>query len=180
MSNRKGLAMPLHLACEKEEKGKAQRPTMFHVHFVGEFAYATNGYVIIKQHLDYIDITNKELLNGKAIHGELFKDLCKHTTAEATEKGIEATDKNGRKSFFPYAKDDIKAPLFEAVMPKEGEEKIEINTSNISPALIEIVSKCLYRESWEDYMTFDFYSGNKIVITLQESEYQMAMVMSKM
>jgi hypothetical protein len=163
MNNKKGLAMPLHLACAKEGHHSLE-----YIHFINGYAYASNGHVLIKQSIDYLNIINKECLNGKAIHKDLFKDLCKLTTAEATETAIYAKD-----MVFPYK--EVKTPDFERIMPKE---QINLNKIKLNPNYIDIISKCLYRESYEDYLIFDFYDNYKSIITVKDSTEQMAIIMS--
>jgi len=88
----------LHVACSDDEI----RPIMNCVHFVGGFAYASNGNIVVKQSLEYHSILDAINLDGKSIHRENYKNIMQFETAIANEDGVECSNKDGRKAFFEY------------------------------------------------------------------------------
>lgn len=88
----------LHVACSDDDL----RPVMNCVHFVGGFAYASNGNGVIKQSLEYHSILDAVNLDGKSIHRDNYKNIMQFEIAKANEDGIECSNKDGRKAFFEY------------------------------------------------------------------------------
>lgn len=103
----------LHLLCSSDEL----RPAMNCVHFVGGYAYASNGYALIKQEMSIHSIIDAQELDGKCIHREAFKAILKFDTARANSEGIECRNKEGDEAFFPYFDlQGVKIPDFDSLI----------------------------------------------------------------
>lgn len=149
----KGLARPLHLACGNDKRGYLD-----YIYFIDDYAWVTNAIFIIQQHTDYINIENIKLLNGKAIHKDFFKELCKLPTATALENGIEFIN-NGVKLFYPC--EELKPPEFQRVISELN--KSEISEITIDAKAIEVISKCFLNEV-NDYLKFTFNGENRLIV----------------
>lgn len=88
----------LHLLCSSDEL----RPAMNCVHFVGGYAYASNGYALIKQEMSIHSVIDAHELDGKCIHREAFKSILRFDVARANTEGVECKNKEGDEAFFPY------------------------------------------------------------------------------
>ncbi len=77
------LKTKIHLACADE---KHINNTLKYVHFVGEFLYASNGHVMVKQHHTLHGISKEEMkiLDGKIIHHKAFAILLKAKNIKVT------------------------------------------------------------------------------------------------
>jgi len=150
------IAMPLHLACSADEN---YHPVMCHVHFKGGFAYASDGCIMVKQSLAYMSIENPEALNGKMIHRNVFKEICRCSSAVATPDGIECT-KNGVNMMLPFGSCDAKPPNFDAVVPDY--EPAGVVKLMISPVSFDTAAKCLYSNG-RDRINLVFYGDGKMI-----------------
>lgn len=99
------------------------RPDFSYVFFSGDYAYATDAYICVKANIQTISTLGPEieLLNGKALHGKLFKNLISsHDGFEVKqdEDGqvyFSVFDETGKNIVNYYLRDDIKAPNFDAI-----------------------------------------------------------------
>ena len=125
----------LHLACANDKS----RPAMQCVHFKDGFAFASDGYVVVKQplHLNLVD--NMDILDGVSIHSESFKAIRKMKHVTATEDGFECTSKDGSKVFFQYSMEI--APDFEAVLKPKGVQMM--GEIGVNPGLIGVLKKAM-------------------------------------
>lgn len=176
MSNKKGLAMPLHLACRKDESN----PKYNYIYFIDGFAYVTNGHLLVKQSVYYMDVADRHLLDDKEMHMDCFKELCKCQSGRVTEKGIETTNANGHTAFFPFSQKVIK-PEFEKVIAdlEDDDGNNDLKMKKIDPKLIETATKCLCNEYNNLFFTFTFIkSKNAIKVTIEDAQDQLAIVMT--
>jgi hypothetical protein len=133
----------LHLACSDDEL----RPLMGCIHFKNEYAYASNGYVCIKQALHYHDIITPELLEGKSIHRDNFKAILSFETATANEDGIGCIDADGRVAFFEYYNlKDQEMPDFEHVL-NNGSAK-QLSFIGMKPEQVKIIGDVLFSNGY--------------------------------
>jgi hypothetical protein len=68
-----------------------------YVFFTNEYAYVTNGKVLIKNYLEEIsnfDKEQRELLNGKTLILGSYKNILRYKHVEILEEGISAKDGN--------------------------------------------------------------------------------------
>lgn len=136
MTDRFNFAAPIQLACADDPL----RPIMECVHFMNGFAYASNAYLLIKQSLEYSQVQDIHLLEGKSIHRDSFKEILTYQTATATEDGIQCKDDNDREAFYYYAKVD-KIPEFEKTLSSHSCKGVDFIGMN--PKHMAIVSKAL-------------------------------------
>lgn len=130
----KGLRMDF--ACAKD----MLRPAITCIHFKDGYAYATDGYVLVKNFLlecTTIPEDQIEKLNGKNLYRESYKEILKYDTIKVSEDGIEAT-RNGEKSFFYFSDmDGCTYPDAEGVIqnalnsPSVPMNQIGLNTENL-------------------------------------------------
>ena len=151
-SIRKNFASHLYLACC--HKKDSWQPAFQYVHFQNDYAYATDGNVLAKQALYYSGVIDKENLNGKKIHKDVFKNILKFDVATAKVDGIECYENaTGATTFFKYDNGDHKAPNFEIVINDDYESVAFVG---IDPKHIQIADKCLAREFDRDPSPLEF------------------------
>jgi len=178
-SSKENFVTPLHLACSKNE---LTRPIMNYVHFKNGFAYASDGYVLVKQSLDdYCQVADKENLNGKMLHRDAFQRILKADKVTATESGVLCEfHKEKSTQHFNYGDCESKLPDFEMVMPKIEDRK-EVSKIGLRPDKIEQACKCLYAgdsdyERKDNTFIFTFYEMS-VTIEVMGNENQIALVM---
>lgn len=91
---------PLHLACMNDDL----RPNLKFIQIKNGIAQATNAYIIVKIILNettQLDEEQIEILNGKYIHMECWKELHKAEQIEFTEEQINCWNK-GIKKVYEY------------------------------------------------------------------------------
>lgn len=156
----KGLNMDL--ACANDET----RPVMNCVHFENGFAYASDGHILVRNKIEECALLNDsqiEMLNGKNLHRDSYKQLIKYDTIIVSEDGIEAK-KNGQTAFFYFDKTETKYPNAEAAIqnalnnPSAPMSQIGINTTY----LIKL-NKALFNSSACRYQ----FTGENSAIILQ-------------
>ena len=82
----------LWMACAKDND---VRPVLEYVFFRGGYAYASDGWVLVRVPLDLcttFDEEQRDLLDGYAIHGQLLKQLVKY---EKVSVGHEIVNRDG-------------------------------------------------------------------------------------
>lgn len=138
---RNNFATPLHLACADDEI----RPALECVHFIDDFAYATDGSILVKQSLkEYCNVLFCEELNGHAIHKDSFANILKFENAEANPDGVECWDEGGKKAFFPYKDTQSvgwNVPNFESVLGVR--DPLPTKAIGINPKYFGIAEKVL-------------------------------------
>lgn len=92
----------MHLACEKNEL----RKKMECIHFKNGFAYASDGYILVRNRISEISgLEEHEIaaLDGKSIHADFYKDMLKYDNIMIADDGIECS-KGDNKAFFYFSK----------------------------------------------------------------------------
>jgi hypothetical protein len=134
------------------------RPVMMCVHFIGGFAYASDGCMVVKQSLDYHSVINPEVLDGKSIHRDNFKNIMQFEIAECTEEGVVCKDNDGRTAVFDYFdRKDMVLPNFEAILSLGKSEPVPF--IGITPKLLDRVSKAMHSPSGA--LRVQFYGVDK-------------------
>jgi hypothetical protein len=129
----------LHECCSDDEL----RPIMMCVHFMNGFAYASDGYVVIKQSLEYHSIINSELLSEKSLHRDNYKAIMGFEKAECNDMGVSCADSDGRTAFFEYFdRKGLEVPNFEAVIKPTGFKSIEF--IGMRPDILNRLGKALH------------------------------------
>ena len=106
----------MHLACATDPF----RPAMRHIWFRGGFAYATDTHILVRNRIEEIsNLTGPEidLLDGKAIHADVYREILKYNTITVTDDGIECTHANF-KAFYYFA-GGMNMPSFEKDYPRQ-------------------------------------------------------------
>jgi len=130
----------LHLACSDDEL----RPLMNCVHFIGGFAYVSNGNMIVKQSMDYHSVADKEYLNGHSLHRLNYANIMQFEFATANEDGVACLNKDGRTAFFEYYDTKgLPVPDFENIINQFSAKGVDF--IGISPKQVEILGKAFYR-----------------------------------
>ena len=104
----------MHLACSG---CSLTRPEMCCVYFKDGFAYASDGYILVKNRISEISgLEEHEIaaLDGKFLHAGFYKDMLKYDNIMIAEDGIECS-KNDDKVFFYFSTFD-KYPDAEKVL----------------------------------------------------------------
>lgn len=134
---KRNFKTPLHLACSSDEL----RPVLGFVFFENGYAYATNGYIGIKQSLEYCDVVNCQELNNHAIHRSAFAKIIKYPMAVATKEGIECSDRN-IKVLFRYTDMELIRPNLEKCVKDLKSESVY--SLALYPHLFALAEKTLY------------------------------------
>lgn len=161
----------LHLAASDDD----MRPVMNCIHFIGNYAYVSNSFIVIKQNLEYSGVLEYENLNGKSIHKDSFKEILGYQIAKATEEGIECVDKEGRKAFFDYQDHGDKTPDFDSVFQSHEVKSTEV--VGFSPNYLKVICDAMYGA--KDYGVKVLFNGvsKGMLVQVQEYEEQIAILM---
>lgn len=167
---------PLHLACMDDD----MRPNFRLIEIKHGIAQATNGHFVVKLELNKTSLLEQEqidMLNGRYIHMEVWKEIHKCEMIEFTEETISCW-KNGIKKTFEYAEPQGEFFNIETVI-REVKELGEVETRMISytPAYITTLAKIFDEGS----MIFSFSGANKGTIVFPSEDSGMfALLMPKM
>lgn len=146
---------PLHLACLDDE----MRPNFRLIEIKNGIATATNGTIIVKIDLSLngnLTPDQVNVLNGKYIHMEVWKEIQKCDVLEVDDEHIIA-NKNGINKIFEYSNPNGAFFKIENVIldvKEAGEEPKRIMAYN--PKFIGIVEKIFKHEQ----MCFSFSKGD--------------------
>ena len=154
------------------------RPLMQCVHFVNGFAYASNGYISIKQTLELQSCINKELLDDKSMHRNSYRAIMAFEIAECTADGIYCKNTTGETAFFDYF--DRKGdpiPNFEKAMAAHR-GLTSLTFIGIDPELLNKLVKAIYNPSNQLRMQFTGIDSN-IIIDAVGVDDQVAHLMPK-
>ena len=160
----------LNLACSTDDF----RPEMQCVYFYNNYAYASDGHIMVRQSLDLHTILNPENLEGKSIHKDSFKQILSFKVAQAKEDCIVCND-GERKATFKYSNYG-KAPAFDSAIPTG--ELIGPLYFGINPKFITIAGKVLHGSN--NGVRMSFRGSDKCVILTTEEfpqSEQMVLIM---
>lgn len=131
----------MHLACAKDDF----RSVMQHIYFKDGFAYASDAHILVKNDLtacSNLDPDQIELLDGKLLHADHYKNILKYDTIVVSEEGIEAK-KDQNKAFF-YFTESEKYPNAEKVLNDAlNHTSIPMSQIGFDVKLIQRISKAL-------------------------------------
>lgn len=168
----------IHLACAKAND---ICPAFEYIHFINGYAYASDDHILIKSSMkEYFNIEGVELLNGHALHAEIYKLVMGFKIAEATAEGLECWTKTNQRVFIPYPNLEslgIKVPSFEKVAGKC--ELRPTSKLGIMPRYMRVIDKALVHENFEG-IRYQFQGdGEAIVADVPERPNQMALWMPR-
>ncbi len=155
--------VPLHLACAKDQL----RPVFNYVHFIDDFAYATDSHIAIESSIDYYcKVIDKHNLNGHSIHRDAYALAAKCPTVVATDEGLRCHTRGGAELFLPYAdmeKLGLKIPNIASVMRGTAEPAVHIG---IRPKYMAIFEKCIVHTG--DSLRFTMQGEDKAVLVTSD------------
>jgi hypothetical protein len=163
----------LYLCCSDDEN----RPAMNCIHFKEGFAYATNAYVAIKQSLEYSQIINPEMLNGKSLHSDSYRAIMSYDIAQCEEEGVLCKSDDGQEAFFTYHKlDYVKIPDIEKFIQSRKERKNEmVEYIGLNPKYLNDLYKAMCFESGVQ-LTFCENNG-PVMVTAPNFDNQIGVIM---
>ena len=133
----------MFLACAKDDN----RPAMECVYFKGDWAYASDGYIIVKNRISEcsnLDEAMIQALDGKLLHSLFFKDMLKYDDILISDDGIECHKKND-KAFFYFADENLKYPDAEKVIQNHlAKPSVPLPQISFNMGLFDIMRKALY------------------------------------
>jgi len=121
------------------------RPVMQCVHFSNGFAYATDGFMSVKQTLTLQSILSPEFLDGHSLHRDSYKSIMGFEIAEANPDGVECWNENGQTAFyeyFQYPEGEIMPDVERTIKYKRG--LINLGFIGIDPEKLLKVNRALY------------------------------------
>lgn len=121
----------MNLACSDDEL----RPVMSQIYFKDGFAYASDGYILVKNKIEEcssIDAEQIKILENKYLHKDHYRDILKYDLIEISEEGVEARKVNGgEKAFFYFSNpDNYKYPNAERLL-QEVLNKQNVHTCDV-------------------------------------------------
>ena len=129
----------LHSVCSTDE----MRPIMMCVHFKNGFAYASDGYMLIKQSLEYHSIIGAEHLEDKSIHKDNYEAIMKFEIAECDDNGIACKDTDGRVAYFEFFdRKGEEIPDHEKILAKSG--ITQVGFIGIRPKFLSKLAKAMH------------------------------------
>lgn len=154
-------SLQMHLACANDEF----RVVMEHVYFQDGFAYASDAYVLVKNDLSIcssIPLEQIEILNGKLLHKDAYKEILKYDVIDISEEGIQCKKGNNTAFFYFNTDSSLKYPKAEELI----KEKLNLHTVpipqvSINTKLIEVMNKALYHQR---ELKFTFKGANESII----------------
>ena len=166
----------IHLACAKAND---LRSVFEYVHFINGYAYASDGSILIKSSMkEYFNIEGLELLNGHALHAEIYKLVMGFQIAEATTEGLECLTKSNQRVFIPYPNLEllgIRIPSFETVAGKS--ELKPTHKLGITPRYMRVIDKALVHDKFEAIRCQLQGDSEAIVVDIPTRPNQMALWM---
>lgn len=138
------------------------------VHFKNNYAYASDGHILVRTSLDYQRVINPEILEGKSIHMDNFKEVIKFEIAECCPDGIACKNTDGQSAFYEYFEmGDVKVPDFDSVFPPESKTE-SIDFIGINPKLVERITSAMYSD--DGVFRFKF-TGKATAIVVTSTGY---------
>ena len=121
------------------------RPIMQCIYFKDGFAYAADGWVSIRQSLEYHSVYNPEMLDGKLLHRNDYKSAMGFEEVVCTDEGLECINENGQKVFFYYVNPTEETGGYPSIHKVFNRLPGQTHLSfiGINPKLIERVSRAL-------------------------------------
>ena len=139
----------MHLACD----GNDFRPAMNCIYFKGDFAYASNDKVLVKNRISEIsglDDSEIKALDGKYLHKGFYEDMLKYDNITISDDGIECS-KGVDKVFFYFSEigpDFDKYPNAEKLLQDVlNMQTVPLSYISFDINLLQILNNALYSSS---------------------------------
>lgn len=154
-------SLQMHLACATDDL----RVVMEHIYFQDGFAYASDAHVLVKNDLSVCSSISREqieILNGKLLHKDAYKEILKYDVIDISEEGIQCKKGNNTAFFYFNTDSSLKYPeAKELVEKKSALSTVPIPQISINTKLIEIMNKALYHQR---ELKFTFKGVNESII----------------
>jgi len=178
MKAKKKFKTPLDKLCGK---GRVTDQTHY-IYFKGEFIYVTDGGVAIKQKMDLHEIEKSEqaLLNGRAIHKDVFKLINRHKDVEFVQTltlGTRCIQFKIDKSTFSCSMPQTKKILGGEKIVEQIDKAFSsfnmnpVNEIAINPEHINMLNKVFVTNSSGFIFRFNTNTGG-VLITPNKSDYK--------
>lgn len=166
----------IHELCVKDEL----RPIFECVYFKDGFMYASNGNAVMRQPLEWQQLTGKEHLNQKYLHKESYAQIMKFDTAAADDNGVACSNDNGQEVYFEFYENNDETINF--VKYFNQHEKLEAKEERFiglpTESLADIF-RALHKPGGNVKMTLTGFNS-PIIIEVVGLEGQKAIVMPAM
>ena len=132
----------MHLCCAND----TLRPVMNNIYIEDCIAYATDGHILVANHLDEcttFDSSQAELLNGKFIHRSDYAAILKHNIVIIKEDGILAINGTRETKYF-FNKDCGKFPNGKLIIDQiEKKEPAPVSKIGMNISFLDRIKKGL-------------------------------------
>ena len=129
----------MHLACANDDL----RVVMEYIYFQDGFSYASDAHVLVKNDLSIcssIPIEQIEILNGKLLHKDAYKEILKYDVIDISEEGIQCKKGNNTAFFYFNTDSSLKYPMAkELIKEKTALPTVPTPQISINTKLIEIM-----------------------------------------
>jgi hypothetical protein len=139
----------LHLVCgnDKDLRKAAQA-----VHFIGGYAYASDGYIAVKQPLSLSSVIDAENLDNRSIHKSAYEASLKYDFVTANQEGLDCTSLDGSAAFFPYYELDKDIPDYDAVFT--GKNLVQASEIGFNGKKVSQLINAMYSSSGQFKLSF--------------------------
>lgn len=174
---KKNFKSKLHLACANDDL----RPSLNYIYFDKEYLYCTNAYIVIKQKISLHDFSQEEidLLDGKLIHKNVFKDILRYKFVIATNDGFLVNIDSENKILFKFSEFNDENKFIDNIKNVFNEKQDgELNEIGFNSTYLNTISNAFVGNYKS--VVLKFSQENKgILVRLNDSskEEQMAILM---
>lgn len=169
----------MNLACVDDET----IPVMSQIYFKDGFAYASDGYILVKNKIEEcssIDAEQIKILENKYLHKNHYRDILKYDLIEISEEGIEARKVNGcEKAFFYFSNpDNYKYPnaesLLQGILNKQNFQTCDIG---LNLKLMDRLRKALYDSDSCKFRFKGDYTSLSVILESINTNMSMGLIM---
>ncbi len=158
---KKNFRKPLDLVCSKD----LLRPVMNHIYFDDGKSVCTDAHILLIRDLKLDGFTDEEIqvMNGKLLHKEVFKEIFRYNDVHIIDGKFHCT-KGNVKAVFEFSSCTDKYPNYQAVINKTFDTvgKIKLNLNYLS-----ILKKVAENPS----LLFNFSGENKAVLATSVDDF---------
>ena len=165
----------MHEACSSDSSWKSN------IFFNNGYAYATNGYIIIKNSIDEIsnfDDNQKQLLNNKSLHRNQYKDILKYDSVNIIEDGIECIDpKSKGKILFNFSENTCYIDFEKTINIVIDAEPISLEEIHFDTSLITNINNALFNsEDCKFQFKRQIEHLNRVIVLVKSSKNSLAIM----
>ena len=169
--------LKMHEACANDEL----RPVMSHIYFENGFAYAADGYILVKNKLEECSTIEPEqisLLNNKLLHRDHYKDILKYDVIEISDEGIEAR-KGTEKVFFYFASDStLKYPDAERLLQNTlNRQNVDTSRIGFNLGFLDRLRKSLHESDKCEFRFKGDYTSTTVILESTSESASIGLIM---